>query len=186
MFIHNCPQCGQQYSTEDKVSPVKCPNCGTEINVTYPEEPQQPQQPGYQQQQQPGYQQQQQQPGYQQPGQQQGYQQQQQQAYQQQGYQQQYAPKPPVNYGNVFDPGPSGKSRGVAALLALFLGTLGIHYFYVGKTVPGVVFILVSLVTCFSLTAIASLVQGVLFLTSTTEEDFENKWVNPMNSFPLF
>ena len=161
MFIHNCPQCGQQYSTEDKVSPVKCPNCGTEINVTYPEEPQQPQQPGQQQ-------------GYQQQG------------YQQQGYQQQYANKPPVNYGNVFDPGPSGKSRGVTALLAIFLGTLGIHYFYVGKTVPGVVFILVSLVTCFSLTAIASLVQGVLLLTSTTEEDFENKWINPVNSFPLF
>lgn len=185
MFIHNCPQCGQQYSTEDKVSPVKCPNCGTEINVTYPEEPQQPQQPSYQQPQQPGYQQQQQQPG-----QQQGYQQQQQgyqqQGYQQQGYQQQYANKPPVNYGNVFDPGPSGKSRGVTALLAIFLGTLGIHYFYVGKTVPGVVFILVSLVTCFSLTAIASLVQGVLLLTSTTEEDFENKWINPVNSFPLF
>ena len=71
-------------------------------------------------------------------------------------------------------------------MLAIFLGTLGIHYFYVGKTVPGVVFILVSLVTCFSLTAIASLVQGVLLLTSTTEEDFENKWINPVNSFPLF
>lgn len=184
MYIHNCPQCGQQYSTEEKVSPVKCPNCGTEINVTYPDE----QPPGYQQQQQPGYQQQQQQPGYQQQQQQPGYQQQQP-GYQQQGYQQpgqQYAAKPHVNYGNVFDPGPSGKSRGVTALLALLLGWLGIHYFYVGKTVPGVVFILVSVVTCGSLTAIASLVQGVLLLTSTTEEDFENKWVNPMNSFPLF
>ena len=31
---------------------------------------------------------------------------------------------------NVFTAGPSGKSRGVAALLAIFIGSLGIQYFY--------------------------------------------------------
>ena len=171
MYIHNCPQCGQQYSTEERVSPVKCPNCGTVIDVNYSDQPEQPQQPGYQQQQQqPGYQQQQQQPGY-----------------QQQGYQQpQYATKPVINYGNIFDPGPSGKCRGITALFAFLFGWLGIHYFYLGKTVPGIVFILVSVVTCGTLTAIASLIQGIMLMVSTTQEEFENKWVNPMNSFPLF
>lgn len=40
---------------------------------------------------------------------------------------------PPPYPDSVFSPGPSGKSRGVAALLAIFLGSLGIQYFYLGK-----------------------------------------------------
>lgn len=39
----------------------------------------------------------------------------------------------PPQSNDVFSPGPSGKSRGVAALLAIFLGSLGIQYFYRGK-----------------------------------------------------
>jgi len=167
MYIHNCPQCGKQYSTEEKVSPVKCPFCGAEMNVSYPDEQQAPQQQAPQQQ----VPQQQQQPPYQQ--------------YQQPGYQQPVAPRG----GNVFDPGPSGKSRGVTGLLAILLGTLGVHYFYVGKPVPGVIFLLVSILTLgfgAIVTGIIALIQGILLLTSTTEADFENKWVNPMNSFPFF
>lgn len=40
------------------------------------------------------------------------------------------------NTNNLFDCGPEGKSRGVTALLAIFLGGLGIQYFYLGKTEP--------------------------------------------------
>lgn len=172
MYIHNCPQCGQQYSTEEKVSPVKCPYCGAEMSVSYPDEQQAPQQP-QQPQPQPQLPQQPQQP-YQQTG------------YQQPGYQQ---PNAVPRGGNVFDPGPSGKSRGVTGLLAILLGTLGVHYFYVGKPVPGVIFLLVSILTLgfgAIVTGIIALIQGILLLTSTTEADFENKWVNPMNSFPFF
>ena len=182
MYIHNCPQCGQQYSTEEKVSPVKCPYCGTEINVSYPDEPQQQpqqvqqvQQPQQPQQPQPAQQPQQQyqQPGYQQTG------------YQQPGYQQPYnAPR-----GNIFDNGPSGKSRGVAGLLAILLGAFGAHYFYVGKTTPAIVFLLVTLLTfgfAGIVTGIISLIQGIILMASTSEADFENKWINPANSFPFF
>ncbi len=96
----------------------------------------------------------------------------------------------PTSSGNIgiFDEGPSGKSRGVAALLAFFLGGLGIHYFYVGKTTPGIVFLAVTLLTCgFGgiLTGIVSLIQAVIMITQS-HDDFERKWVNPAESFPLF
>ena len=111
-------------------------------------------------------------------GNQQQYGQQQQQQY---GYQQ-----PPSN--DVFAEGPSGKSRGIAALLAIFLGAIGIHYFYLGKTTPGIVFLVASLISCGILAAVTSiigLIQGIMMFTMSQQE-FENKYVNPAVSFPLF
>ena len=40
MYIHNCPECGKQYSTQEKVSRVKCPYCGAETNVSYSDQQQ--------------------------------------------------------------------------------------------------------------------------------------------------
>ena len=111
-------------------------------------------------------------------GNQQQYGQQQQQQY---GYQQ-----PPSN--DVFAEGPSGKSRGIAALLAIFLGAIGVHYFYLGKTTPGIVFLVASLISCGILAAVTSiigLIQGIMMFTMSQQE-FENKYVNPAVSFPLF
>jgi len=142
MYIHNCPECGKQYSTQERVSRVKCPYCGAETNVSYSD--QEPGQPYYQQSTQA--------------------------------------------YDSVFNNGPSGKSRGVAGLLALFLGSLGVHYFYIDKSTAGVLFLLATLLTCGALgvvTGIVSIIQGVLFFTSTQEE-FERKWVNTPNNIPLF
>ncbi len=108
-----------------------------------------------------------------------------QQQYGQQQYgQQQYA------YGNqrqevgVFDSGPSGKSRGVAGLLAILLGTLGIHYFYIGKTGGGFICLLLSCVTC-GFWGILTLIQGILMMTMN-QQDFEMKYVNNNKTFPLF
>ena len=55
---------------------------------------------------------------------------------------------PPPYPDNVFSAGPSGRSRGVAALLAIFLGSLGIQYFYLGKSTAGIISLIVSLCTC--------------------------------------
>lgn len=50
----------------------------------------------------------------------------------------QMPPKPTVDqFGNPISP----KSRLIAALLAWFLGVLGIHRFYVGKTGTGILMI---------------------------------------------
>ena len=133
--------------------------------------PVQPAQPAYQQPAQPAYQQpqpayQQPQPAYQQP------------AYQQPAYQQQ--PQQP----GVFDNGPSGKSRGVAGLLAILLNGLGVHYFYLNKVGGGLVCILLSLITC-GIWCIVPFIQGIIMLTMN-QEDFERKYVNTQSFMPLF
>ena len=146
MYIHNCPECGKQYSTQDKVNRVKCPYCGAETNVSYSE---------------------------------------QEQSRWEQFNSQQRA------YGNidsVFNNGPSCKSRGIAGLLAILMGWCGLHYFYIGKTNAGILFLLVAILSCgilASITTIISIIQGVLFFTSTQEE-FEHKWVNSPSNFPFF
>ena len=85
---------------------------------------------------------------------------------------------------NVFTAGPSGRSRGVAALLAIFIGSLGIQYFYLGKNTAGIIAIIVSLVTC-GLFGIIWLIQGILMFTMS-QADFERKYVYSTSSFPLF
>mgnify|MGYP002539701094 CR=1 FL=1 len=50
-------------------------------------------------------------------------------------------PVPPQHYTFV-DPLHSSKKRGLAALLCLFLGCLGIHRFYVGKIGTGILWLL--------------------------------------------
>lgn len=160
MAIDNrCPKCGKITTTQSAVSYIKCPYCGTVF------QPMQGPQFGQQ--------------GYQQYG------------NQQQGYQgPNYAYQQSSN--DIFSNGPSGKSRGIAGLLAILLGSLGIHYFYIGKNTAGLVFLLVSLiggiVTCGTLAGvvgIVALIQGVLMMTMS-QQDFENKYINTPDQFPLF
>lgn len=94
---------------------------------------------------------------------------------------------PPQFNRGVFDNGPSGKSRGVAGLLAILLGYFGIHYFYVGKNTAGIIFLLITLLSCGffgAVVAILSLISGVLMLTST-EEEFEEKYVYSNSTMPI-
>lgn len=110
-----------------------------------------------------------------------------QQPYGQQPYGQQYA------YGNgqmpgadigVFDSGPSGKSRGVAGLLAILLGYLGIHYFYCGKATGGIICILLCLVSC-GVWGVVTFIQGIMMMCMRSDE-FERKYVYSQSTFPLF
>lgn len=85
---------------------------------------------------------------------------------------------------DAFAEGPHGKSRGVAALLAIFLGYLGVHYFYIGKSTAGIIFLVISLVSCGTVTAIMSLIQGIMMLCMTNEE-FERKYVTSTSTLPF-
>ena len=74
----------------------------------------------------------------------------------------------------------SQKSKIAAGLLAIFLGGLGIHKFYLGYTGPGLVFLLTNtigwVVTVYlaGLPNIAlmiiALIEGIIYLTKTDEE----------------
>ncbi len=85
---------------------------------------------------------------------------------------------------DAFASGPTGKSRGVAALLALFLGYLGIQYFYCGKNTAGILSILISLVSC-GLWSIITLVQAIMMFTMDNAT-FQRKYVLTDQTFPLF
>lgn len=91
---------------------------------------------------------------------------------------------PVYNNNDPFTSGPEGKSRGVAALLAIFLGAFGVHYFYLGKTGAGLLCILLTLVSC-SLWSMLTFVQGIYMLCINNEQ-FREKYVTTSSSFPLF
>lgn len=105
----------------------------------------------------------------------------------QQGFQQGYY-NARTSADSVFSNGPSGRSRGVAALLAILLGSIGIHYFYLGKNTAGIVFLLVTLFTCgiaAAVTSVLSFIQGIIMFT-LTQEQFEQKYIYCTQSIPLF
>jgi len=64
----------------------------------------------------------------------------------------QYAAVPPAPQGMPAATGVSPKSRTTAALLAFFLGTLGIHRFYTGKPGTGVVMLILNIIGAATLT----------------------------------
>lgn len=101
----------------------------------------------------------------------------------QQGYQ-------PASYsettaGNAFNYGPTGKARGVYAIFAIVLGSIGLHYFYTGKVAGGIITILLVLVTC-GLWAIIPVIQGILAFWSMSNEQFYYNHVATTSVFPLF
>jgi TM2 domain-containing membrane protein YozV len=129
-----------------------CPKCGTLSASTTPPPPSQyqPQQNWQQQQPQP--------PQYGQP---------------QYGQQPTYGMAP--QYGQPY---PQRKDKTTAALLAIFLGGLGIHKFYLGgskQKTAGIIQIVVSFVTC-GVGTIIPLIEGIIYLTKD-DQQFQYEYV---------
>lgn len=72
----------------------------------------------------------------------------------------------------------------LCGLLAIFVGSLGIQYFVLGKVAAGFITILLSIVTC-GAWSIVTLIQGILMLCMS-DYDFEQKYINTPKTFPLF
>jgi TM2 domain-containing membrane protein YozV/RNA polymerase subunit RPABC4/transcription elongation factor Spt4 len=66
----------------------------------------------------------------------------------------------------------SVKSRTTAILLALFLGGLGVHKFYLGQTGWGIAYFIFC---CTLIPALVALIEGILYLTMSDEE-FNTKY----------
>jgi TM2 domain-containing membrane protein YozV len=80
----------------------------------------------------------------------------------------------------------SPKNKVAAGLLAIFLGSLGIHKFYLGFTGPGLVYLLINTIG-FAITGVLlcipnmilgmmALIEGIIYLTRSDEE-FEQLYV---------
>ena len=83
---------------------------------------------------------------------------------------------------NLQTPNSTPKNKTTTAILALLLGGIGAHYFYLGKTVGGLIF-LVFFWT--GIPALIAFVQAILMLTMT-EAQFYEKYVNNPSKMPLF
>ncbi len=68
--------------------------------------------------------------------------------------------------------------RMAAAILAILLGWLGVHKFYLHEIALGLLYAAISLVSCFTLTMVVAavgIIEGILYLTMT-EEEFERRY----------
>jgi TM2 domain-containing membrane protein YozV len=66
----------------------------------------------------------------------------------------------------------TSKNKTVAGILALLVGGLGVHKFYLGKTLAGILY----LIFCWTyIPGILSFIEGILILTSS-DEKFQAKY----------
>ncbi len=68
-----------------------------------------------------------------------------------------------------------GSKKLVAGLLGILLGGWGIHKFYLGMTMPGILQIVITIVTC-GVGAIVGLIEGIIYLTKS-DEDFYQTYI---------
>lgn len=65
-----------------------------------------------------------------------------------------------------------GKNKTVAALLAIFFGSFGLHKFYLGKVMWGLVYLFLF---WSSISMILGFIEGIMYLTMS-DKDFEAKY----------
>jgi TM2 domain-containing membrane protein YozV len=88
-------------------------------------------------------------------------------------YQPNYPPPPYQNAGYNYQPaGQPECKKTTAGILALLLGGLGVHKFYLGYTKEGVLQILLTVGTC-GFGSVVSLVEGITYLTKNDQEFVE-------------
>ena len=92
-------------------------------------------------------------------------------------YNQNPNPNPNYNYNNA-NPNPNfnpqAKSKVAAGLLGIFLGSLGVHNFYLGYTGKAIAQLLITILSCGFLAVVSSvwgLVEGILILTGSINTD---------------
>lgn len=67
-----------------------------------------------------------------------------------------------------------GKQKLVAGILGILLGGFGIHHFYLGSNMAGVILLVASIVTC-GIGGLVGLVEGVLLLIMP-DADFDARY----------
>ena len=80
------------------------------------------------------------------------------------------------------------KSKIAAGLLAIFLGWLGIHKFYLGYTAPGIILLLCGTIGWLLffippiIASIIGLIEGIIYLTKS-DEQFEHEYAQNRKSW---
>lgn len=71
---------------------------------------------------------------------------------------------------------PSAEKKMVAGLLAILLGTFGVHKFYLGYQKEGIIQLIVGICTC-GAAGIIGIIEGVMYLTKSDQE-FVDTYIN--------
>ena len=79
-----------------------------------------------------------------------------------------------VNKTNPVNNDPNAKSKVAGGLLGIFLGCFGVHNFYLGYTGKAVAQLLITVLSCFVLSAVSGiwgLIEGIMILTGSIDRD---------------
>ena len=71
--------------------------------------------------------------------------------------------------GNVIPKSSEESKRIIAGILALLLGSLGVHKFVLGYTQEGIIQLILSIVSC-GILGVIPFIEGIIYLTKTDEE----------------
>ena len=71
--------------------------------------------------------------------------------------------------GNVIPKGAQESKRVIAGVLAILLGSLGIHKFILGYTKAGIIQLIISVVSC-GMLGIIGFIEGIIYLTKSDDE----------------
>ncbi len=66
----------------------------------------------------------------------------------------------------------------VCGILAILLGTLGVHKFVLGYTNEGIITLVISLVTCGTVPSLLGIIEGIIYLTKTDDEFYQTYQAN--------
>lgn len=91
-----------------------------------------------------------------------------------------YQPMASVNQGAMVDwKAAGGDKKIVAGILAILVGSLGVHKFILGYTTEGVIMLLISVLSCGILAVVPSIIgiiEGIMYLTKS-DEDFVRTYI---------
>ena len=75
-------------------------------------------------------------------------------------------------------PFPPQNKKLAAGLVALLLGPFGIHKFILGYTNEGIIYLVISLCTCGTVSSILGIIEGIIYLTKSDEEFYYTYQLN--------
>jgi TM2 domain-containing membrane protein YozV len=60
-----------------------------------------------------------------------------------------------------------------AGILAILLGPFAIHKFFLGYTTEGIIWLIISICTCGTVTSLLGLIEGIIYLTKSDAEFYQ-------------
>ena len=90
--------------------------------------------------------------------------------------------RPTQDLNNQIQPFQENKKI-ASGILAILVGSLGIHKFYLGYTTEGIIQLVISICTCFTIGWLIPFVEGIIYLTKSDEEFYQTYQVGKKGWF---